>query len=49
MKTGDDGKETGQGTLYAGAKLSYNADEKKIEVESLEEQPIRLTEVTWTQ
>jgi len=46
MKKGDDGKETGEGTLYAGAKLSYDADKKQIKVESLEEQPVRLTEVT---
>ncbi|MGD8329599.1 MAG: hypothetical protein PVJ49_09180 [Acidobacteriota bacterium] len=46
MKTGDDGKETGVGTLYDGAKIGYDADKKQITVESFEAQPVRLTEVT---
>jgi len=46
MKTGEDGKETGVGTLYDGAKIGYDADKKQITVESFEAQPVRLTEVT---
>ena len=41
---GPDGK--GEGKLATATKISYNKDEKKIELENYGTQPVRLTQVT---
>ncbi|MGH9323185.1 MAG: hypothetical protein ACRD21_02510 [Vicinamibacteria bacterium] len=45
LQRGEDGKETGQGTLFAAAKLGFDKEKKKIEVESLGIEPVRLTDI----
>ena len=45
LKKNEDGKEEGTGTLYAAAKLGFDKEKQKIEIESLGAQPIRLTNI----
>ena len=45
-KKGD--KEEGQGTLLAAVKLDYDEDKKKLEVEALGQQPIKLSDIKRT-
>jgi hypothetical protein len=45
MKKGADGKEQGTGTLLLAAKLGFNNEKNQLEVESLGQQPIRLTDI----
>jgi hypothetical protein len=45
MKKGADGKEQGTGTLLLAAKLGFNKEKRQLEVESLGQQPIRLTDI----
>jgi hypothetical protein len=45
LRQGDDGREEGQGTLYLATKLEFNEETKKLEVESLGAQPIRLPNI----
>ncbi len=41
----EDGKEEGTGTLYLATKLGFDKEKKQLEVESLGQQPIRLTDI----
>jgi hypothetical protein len=41
----EDGKDKGEGTLLVGAKLAFDKEENKLEVESLGSQPVRLTNI----
>jgi hypothetical protein len=41
----EDGKDKGEGTLLVGAKLAFDKDQNKLEVESLGSQPVRLTNI----
>lgn len=45
LEKGEDGKEKGQGTLFRSAKLGYDKEKKKIEIESLGIEPVRLTDI----
>ena len=45
LQKGEDGKEKGTGTMFAAAKLGFDKDKQKIEIESLGAQPIRLTDI----
>lgn len=45
LQKGDDGKEKGTGTLFAAAKLGFDKEKKQLEVESLGQQPVRLTDI----
>ena len=46
LEKGKDGKETGQGTLLQAAELKFDKEKKKIDVEYMGTQPIRLTKIT---
>lgn len=41
----EDGKDKGEGTLLVGAKLAFDKEANKLEVESLGSQPVRLTNI----
>jgi hypothetical protein len=43
--TQEEGKEKGQGTLIVGAKLEYDKEKNKLEVESFGTEPVRLTNI----
>jgi hypothetical protein len=45
LEKGPDGKEKGTGTLFQAAKLGFDKEKQKIEIESLGAQPIRLTDI----
>lgn len=45
LEKGEDGKEKGQGTLFLATKLGFDKDKKKLEIESLGYEPIRLTNI----
>ena len=45
LAKGEDGKESGTGTLFRAAKLGFDKEKQKIEIESLGTQPIRLTDI----
>jgi hypothetical protein len=45
FEKGEDGKETGQGTLFLAAELGFDKEKKQIEVEHLGTEPIRLTKI----
>jgi hypothetical protein len=46
LQKGEDGKEQGEGTLFRAAKLGFDKEKQKIEIESLGLEPIRLTNIT---
>ncbi len=46
LTKGEDGKEKGTGTLFRAAKLGFDKEKKKIEIESLGYEPVRLTSIT---
>ena len=46
MPPGDD--PTGTGQLYAGLKVRWNADTKRIDAEQMSSEPVRLTNVQQT-
>jgi hypothetical protein len=43
---GEDGKEKGEGTLFMAAELGFDKEKKKIVVEHLGTEPVRLTKIT---
>jgi hypothetical protein len=45
LQKGDDGKEKGQGTLYMATKFGFDKDKKQLVIESLGQQPVRLTDI----
>ena len=45
LQKNEDGKEEGQGTLYLATKLGWDKEKQKLEVESMGQQPIRLTDI----
>jgi hypothetical protein len=45
LQKGEDGKEQGQGTLFRAAKLGFDKEKQKFEIESLGYEPIRLTDI----
>ncbi len=45
LAKGEDGKEKGTGTLFQAAKLGFDKEKQKVEIESLGAQPIRLTDI----
>jgi hypothetical protein len=45
LAKGEDGKEKGTGTLFRAAKLGFDKEKKKIEIESLGYEPVRLTDI----
>jgi hypothetical protein len=45
LEKGEDGKEKGQGTLFAAAELGFDEEKKSIEVEHLGTEPVRLTDI----
>jgi hypothetical protein len=46
LAKGEEGKEKGQGTLFRAAKLGFDKEKQKLEIESLGFEPIRLTDIT---
>jgi hypothetical protein len=46
LAKGEDGEEKGQGTLFRAAKLGFDKEKQKIEIESLGYEPVRLTQIT---
>lgn len=45
LQKGEDGKESGQGTLYLAAELSFDKEKNQIVVENLGYEPVRLTDI----
>jgi hypothetical protein len=45
LQKGEDGKEKGQGTLFGAVKLGFDKETKKLEIESLGIEPVRLTDI----
>ena len=45
LAKGEDGNEKGTGTLFRAAKLGFDKEKKKIEIESLGYEPVRLTDI----
>ena len=45
LQKGEDGKEEGQGTLFRAAKLGFDEEKKKLEIETLGIEPVRLTNI----
>jgi len=45
LQKGEDGKEEGQGTLFRAAKLGFDKEKKKLEIETLGIEPVRLTNI----
>jgi hypothetical protein len=45
LEKGEDGEEKGQGTLFLGTKLGVDKEQKKLVVESLGYEPVRLTNI----
>jgi hypothetical protein len=45
LEKGEEGKEGGQGTLFRAAKLGFDKEKQKLEIESLGFEPIRLTDI----
>lgn len=45
LQENEDGEEEGEGTLYLATQMEFNRETKKLEIESLGSQPIRLPNI----